>query len=139
MAIKSCAIKSYLLNTSWERVCAKVMRPRPRFFQGWWPVAFNIAGANGFIKQGLGFQRGNHTTAQRLVAARMSFSISWALSVTLRKRSECVPTRPTVQVPSPLARRVSTRIGSLKSEPNTMQPSCIRLSEVVITHQPSVP
>lgn len=38
-------------------------------------------------------------------------------SVTLRNRSEWRPTSPTTQVSGPLARTVSTRIGSLKSGP----------------------
>lgn len=38
-----------------------------------------------------------------------------AVSVTLRKRSDCVPTRPATHVSWPINRTVSTRIGSLKS------------------------
>ncbi len=41
----------------------------------------------------------------------------------LRNRSDSVPTSPRTHVPSPPCRTVSTRIGSLKSEPLSIWPS----------------
>ena len=48
---------------------------------------------------------------------------SLAVRVTLRKRSDCVPTSPRTHVPSLPCRTVSTRIGSLKKEPLSTWPS----------------
>src|SRR4030042_2349384 len=47
----------------------------------------------------------------------VSASISREVRVTLRNRSDWVPTNPTIHVSGPLARTVSTLIGSLKSVP----------------------
>ena len=58
--------------------------------------------------------------------------MSLAASDTLRNSSDCVRTFPAVQVPSPPARTVSTRIGSLKSEPTAIHHSRIWLLDVVI-------
>ena len=61
---------------------------------------------------------------ERISASSMvSRRASSALTVTLRKRSEFVPTRPKTQLASPLACTVSTRIGSLKSGPVRIWPT----------------
>src|SRR6266704_1552653 len=57
-------------------------------------------------------------------------SMSWLVSVTLRKRSDCTPTTPTSQTPEPCARTVSTRIGSLKRVPVRMWPGCMVCSHI---------
>jgi uncharacterized protein (TIGR03118 family) len=44
-------------------------------------------------------------------------TLYFTVSVTLRNRSDCIPTRPTTQLTGPLASTVSTRMGSLKSGP----------------------
>ncbi len=50
-------------------------------------------------------------------------SRSRRVSVTLQKYSDFVPTSPTTQVSGPLARTVSTRIGSRKCGPMSIWPS----------------
>ncbi len=58
--------------------------------------------------------------------------MSLSVRVTLRNRSDGVPTNPAVQVPSPPTGTVYTRIDSLKSQPMTTQPSPNWLLAVVI-------
>jgi hypothetical protein len=55
-----------------------------------------------------------------------------AVSVTLRKRSDCVPTSPRTQLAGPLTCTVSTRIGSLKSEPVRIWPMAIGNLQVML-------
>ena len=63
---------------------------------------------------------------RRRRSARASTTVrpsrSLVVSVTLRKRSECIPTNPTTQLAGPLAWTVSIRMGSLKRDPIRIWP-----------------
>ena len=79
-------------------------------------------------------RRRRNARASRIVRR----SRSSAVSVTLRKRSDCVPTRPTTQLAGPLGCTVSTRIGSLKSGPVRIWPGLRPLTPLIgALHRPS--
>jgi hypothetical protein len=66
----------------------------------------------------------------------VSASSCLEVNVTLRKRSDCVPTNPTIHVSGPLARTVSTLIGSLKSVPVKIWPG-LMIFGVILRYHPN--
>ena len=66
-------------------------------------------------------------------------SRSPTVSVTLRNRSDCTPTRPTIHVVGPLAITVSTRIGSLNRGPVRTCPGAMGSGSItILNHSLSV-